>query len=67
MVRYAVAAEEVHANPYNKALEAFRQGKDLRVSDFYLCPTCSFIERNTRPERCPICNIKGEKFLHYQA
>ncbi len=43
MFGYAVAAEEVHANLYKKAL------------------------LGTRPERCPICNMKGEKFLHYQA
>jgi rubrerythrin len=67
MFAYAVAAEEVHASLYKKALEAVQEGKDLEISDFYLCPTCGYIELGTRPERCPICNLKGEKFLHYQA
>jgi len=57
----------VHASLYQKALEAVREGKDLEVSDFYLCPTCGYIELGTRPENCPICGLKGEKFLHYQA
>ncbi len=66
MFGYAVAAEEVHAALYQKALEAVREGKDLEVSDFYLCPICGYIELNERPERCPICNTKGEKFLQFQ-
>jgi len=67
MFGYAVAAEKVHASLYKKPLEAVREGKDLEISDFYLCPNCGYIELGTRPERCPICNLKGEKFLHYQA
>lgn len=67
MFGFAVAAEEVHAGLYQKALEAVREGKDLEVTDFYLCPVCGYIELGERPERCPICNTKGEKFLQYQA
>lgn len=67
MFGFAVAAEEVHAQLYTKALEAVREGKDLETSDFYLCPVCGYIELGTRPEQCPICHVKGEKFVHYQA
>ena len=67
MFGYAVAAEEVHAALYQKALEAVREGKDLEVSNFYLCPVCGYIELDDRPERCPICNTKGEKFVQFQA
>ena len=67
MFGFAVAAEEVHAGLYQKALEAVREGKDLEVTDFYLCPVCGYIELGVRPERCPICNTKGEKFVQYQA
>jgi len=62
MFAYAVAAEEVHARLYKLALEAVAQGKDLSVSEFYLCPVCGYIELGQRPEKCPICNVKGEKF-----
>ena len=62
MFEYAVAAEEVHARLYTLALEAVKQGKDLEVSEFYLCPSCGYIELGSRPEKCPVCNIKGEKF-----
>lgn len=62
MFEFAVAAEEVHANLYQKALEAVRQGKDL-VADFYLCPVCGFIEMGLPTSPCPVCGTKSEKFL----
>jgi len=63
MFSWAVAAEEVHARLYTLALEAVKQGKDLEVSEFYLCPNCGYIEFGQAPEKCPICGVKGEKFL----
>lgn len=62
MFGFAVEAEEVHAKLYTKALEAVREGKDLDVSEFYLCPFCGYIELGKRPDECPICHAKGEKF-----
>lgn len=67
MFGYAVEAEEVHARLYAKALEAVKQGKDLNVTEFYLCPVCGYIELGERPEVCPICQTKGEKFILYTA
>lgn len=63
MFDYAPAAEEVHARIYTLALEAVRQGKDLEVSEFYLCPVCGYIELGQPPEKCPICGVVGEKFI----
>lgn len=63
MFKYAVAAEEVHARLYKMALDAVREGKDLEVSEFYLCPTCGYIEMGAPPEKCPVCGVRGEKFL----
>lgn len=62
MFEFAVAAEEVHANLYQKALEAVRQGKDL-VADFYLCPVCGFIEMGLPGSPCPVCGTQPGKFL----
>jgi rubrerythrin len=67
MFSMAVSAEEVHARLYAKALEAVKQGKDLDVTEFYLCPVCGYIELGERPEVCPICQTKGEKFILYTA
>ncbi len=62
MFKYAVEAEEVHAELYTKALEAVKEGKDLDT-DFYLCPVCGHIEFGAAPEKCPICGAKGEKYI----
>ena len=63
MFGYAVEAEAVHARLYQKAFEAVAQGKDLADSNFYLCPVCGDIEIGKRPEECPICGARGDKFI----
>ena len=62
MFKFAVGAEEVHAQIYAKALEAVEAGKDLDVGEFYLCPVCGYIELGMAPEQCPICGAKGQMF-----
>lgn len=62
MFGYAIAAEEVHAKLYQKALEAAKQGKDL-TADFYLCPVCGYIEAGKPENRCPVCGAAAEKFV----
>jgi rubrerythrin len=63
MFGYAVKAEEFHAGLYVAALEAVSQGKDLEEVKFYLCPVCGHIEFGEPPERCPICNTLGSKYV----
>jgi len=63
MFGYAVEAEAVHAELYKLALEAVSQGKDLADTKFYLCPVCGHIEAGNPPATCPICGIKGEKYV----
>ncbi|WP_342662117.1 rubredoxin-like domain-containing protein [Desulfobacter curvatus] len=53
----------MHANLYTKALEAVKNGVDLDVSEFYLCPVCGYIELGAAPEKCPICSAKQSKFV----
>jgi len=63
MFGYAVKAEAVHAELYQRALEAVSQGKDLTETNFYLCPVCGHIEVGNPPDTCPICGVKGEKYI----
>ena len=63
MFGYAVEAEAVHAELYKLALETVSQGKDLAETKFYLCPVCGHIEAGNPPATCPICGIKGEKYV----
>lgn len=62
MFKFASKAEAVHAQLYNKALEAVQKGVDLDTSEIYLCPVCGHIELGTPPERCPICGAKAHIF-----
>ena len=63
MFKFALDAEEVHANIYTKALEAVKKGVDLDVTEFYLCPICGYIELGAPPEKCPVCNALGKVFV----
>lgn len=63
MFKFAVEAEAVHAKLYSLALEAAKNGEDLTEVDFYLCPVCGYIEFGTPPENCPVCGLKGERFV----
>lgn len=62
MFKFAVKAEAVHAALYARALEAVKNGADLEVTGFYLCPVCGHIELGAPPERCPICGAKSHIF-----
>jgi rubrerythrin len=63
MFAYAVEAEAVHARLYGQALDAAKSGKDLGVTDFYLCPVCGYIEIGKAPDKCPVCGTLGTKFV----
>jgi rubrerythrin len=62
MFGYAVKAEAVHAELYQRALEAVKAGNDLTETAFYLCPVCGHIEFGQPPDACPICGAKKDKF-----
>jgi rubrerythrin len=62
MFGYAEKAEKVHADLYQKALEAASQGRDLPAGQLYVCPVCGHLEWGTPPERCPICRAAASRF-----
>jgi rubrerythrin len=59
--RFAMAAEEVHANLYREALENLDETEEVF---YYLCPVCGTIEKSV-PEKCSICGVPGSKFIKY--
>ena len=63
MFAFAVKAEAIHAQLYTQALEAIQRGEDLGETSFYLCPICGYIEFGNPPQACPICGVKGSKFV----
>lgn len=60
---YALEAEKVHAELYQKAFEAVKDGKDLDEVNIYLCPICGHIELGTPPEACPVCKAPASKYV----
>ena len=58
---FAMKAEEVHAKLYKEALENLDETEEVF---YYLCPVCGNIEKS-RPEKCSICGVSGEKFIKY--
>ncbi len=63
-MRFAVKAEEVHAERFEKAKEFVDQQKDLESDMIKLCPICGYIAFE-EVEACPLCGCKAEKFIEY--
>ncbi len=63
MFKYAVGAEDVHAQLYKLALAAAEAGKDLEETEFYLCPVCGHIEFGKPEVNCPICGTLASKYI----
>lgn len=52
-------AEGVHAKLYQDAIDNIDNEDDVF---YYLCPVCGNIEKGI-PDKCPICNVPGSKFI----
>ena len=61
----ALATEKVHAGLYSRAKAAAQQGKDVELSDVYVCPVCGFTMEGEAPERCPVCGTPKDKFVKF--
>ncbi|MEG3638691.1 rubrerythrin family protein [Magnetococcus sp. PR-3] len=59
----AMAVEKIHHDLFVQALAAVKAGKDLDGQAFHICPVCGHTEMGPAPATCPICGVKGEKFL----
>jgi rubrerythrin len=66
MFGYAPMAEEVHAELYQLALQSALLGKDLDVTEIYLCPVCGHIEFKKPDSSCPICGAVAGKYVAYK-
>lgn len=62
MFKFAVDAEAVHAQIYQKALAAVKKGVDMDTGDFYLCLVCGYIEVGSAPDKCPVCGALKKIF-----
>ena len=61
-MRSAMEVEKVHHDLFKQAMAAVQSGKDLESLAIYVCPVCGHTEIGIPPDRCPVCNAKGEKY-----
>jgi rubrerythrin len=59
---YAIEAEKIHAEMYGDAKGAAENDEDIDIGDVYICPVCGFTHIGEPPDRCPVCNVKKERF-----
>jgi rubrerythrin len=59
----ASKVEQIHANLYQKAIDALKSKKQLEKVDYYVCSVCGNTVEGTPPDNCPICGSPKEKFF----
>lgn len=64
-MKYAVAAEQVHADCYIEAKKSVDAGSDLEAKVIELCPICGYITLTGEEDVCPICQAKRAVFVAY--
>jgi rubrerythrin len=62
---WALEAERVHAGLYEDARMAVLAGKDAEESGIYVCPSCGWTAVGEAPDRCPLCNVSGNRFKQF--
>lgn len=64
-MKFAIGAEQVHADLFTLAKEAVDAGKDLQADVIELCPICGYITLTGEEEKCPLCQAKKSVFISY--
>ncbi|MHA2295254.1 MAG: rubrerythrin family protein [Candidatus Hodarchaeales archaeon] len=63
---WAMEAEKIHESLYSKAKDAVDGGKDADISSIFICPNCGYThEGDEVVDKCPLCNLAGEKFIKF--
>lgn len=60
---YANKVEQIHANLYQKTLDALKNNKPVPAADIFVCPVCGNTFEGKAPGVCPICATPKEKFV----
>jgi len=58
---YANEVEKIHSTLYQKLLD--NGGKSTENFSYWVCPVCGYTAGQDHPERCPVCNAKGDRFI----
>ncbi|MBS7643233.1 rubrerythrin family protein [Candidatus Bathyarchaeota archaeon] len=62
---WALQAEKVHVDMYQKAKEAVKSIKDIELGPVYICDMCGYTVEGEAPSRCPICGASKERFIKF--
>ncbi|MCW4037618.1 MAG: rubrerythrin family protein [Candidatus Bathyarchaeota archaeon] len=55
--------EEIHAELFQKALNALKANEEVPKTDYYVCKVCGNTVENSAPDRCSICGAPHAQFL----
>jgi len=61
---WALQAEKIHAELYNKAKESAQVGQDVALGQIYVCEVCGWTGEGEPPDKCPLCGAK-KKFVTF--
>jgi len=58
----ALAVERIHYGLYSKALDTFKNGKDLPNQKIWVCPVCGNTVVGEAPDKCLICGVTKDRW-----
>jgi len=64
-MKYALAAEKIHAAMYIEARQAVDGGEDVQLGTVHVCPVCGHTVEGDAPDKCPTCSAGKEKFVAF--
>ncbi len=59
---WALEAEKTHARLFSEAIAVLESGWLIAARNYYVCAACGYTSETPEAERCPVCNIRWEKF-----
>lgn len=62
---FALEAEKIHADLFQKAMDAVKAGKDIELNAVYVCPVCGHTILDEAPDKCPVCGTKKEMYVKF--
>ncbi|MBS3819828.1 rubrerythrin family protein [bacterium] len=65
VTQWALKAEKVHSQLYEKAREQAKKHQDLESTPVHVCQVCGYTVEGEAPEKCPVCGSPKKKFKKF--
>lgn len=62
---FALEAEKIHADLFQQAQNAAKEGNDIELQSVYICPICGHTILDGAPDKCPVCGAKKEMYKEF--